>query len=144
MSNSALEAATDSVLPDGVWVFLVEDDEATRHSLEASFSSFNCQVRSFGTCEEFLAVAPELPRGCLFLDYYFEGLTGLGLLDRLREQGIVFPTVLFTGRFDGYLRSRAAAYPEVVAVLDKPLNGRAMMQALQFASKRLGDISPER
>src|SRR3954465_11052517 len=110
MRKSEGDSESGSVVPEGISVFIVEDDEATRHSLAASLAALDCEVQSFSTCEAFLAAASGVPPGCLLLDYYFENLMGLELLDRLRDIGVSFPTVLFTGRFDRYLRTRASAY----------------------------------
>jgi FixJ family two-component response regulator len=126
-------ATSYGFLPHGVTVFIVEDDDAARHSLAASLEALGCVVKTFASCESFLAHAKQARPGCLLLDYHFEGLSGLGLLDNLRDAGIFVPTVLFTGKFGAFLKRRATNYPEVVAVLDKPLDGRPLLDALRRA-----------
>jgi FixJ family two-component response regulator len=134
---SQLPAAPASVPQSQAAVFLVEDDEAARHSLTASLVALGFEVNSFASCEEFLAAAPHLGRGCLLLDYHFEGMSGLDLLENLRIAGSGVPTILISGRFGGFLRKRAVAIPNVVTVLDKPIKGRDLLEALQIAQSLL-------
>jgi two-component system response regulator FixJ len=118
-------------------VFLVENDEAARHSLVASLDALGFDVKSFESCEEYLANAVTLGKGCLALDYHFEGMSGLDLLNRLETAGSSIPTILISGRFGGFLRKRAIGIPNVVTVLDKPLKGRDLLEALRLAQSRL-------
>ena len=118
-------------------VFLVENDEAARHSLVASLDALGFDVKSFESCEEYLASADTLGKGCLLLDYHFNGMSGLDLLDRLDAAGFSVPTILISGRFGGFLRKRAPGIPNVVTVLDKPLKGRDLLEALRLAQLRL-------
>lgn len=115
-------------------VFIVEDDEAARHSMATSLDALGYSTKTFDSCEAFLAQVKQLGAGCLLLDYHFEGLSGIGLLDRLREAHLHIPTVMFTGRFGAFLKKRVNDYPEVVAILDKPLDGRALLDALKQAA----------
>lgn len=124
-------------MPEGCIVFIVEDDEPARHSLAESLKALGCSVRMFESCESFLAEVDRLGMGCLLLDYHFDGLSGLDLLDRLKERDIFVPTVLFTGRFGSFLKKRVTDYPEVVAVLEKPLDARPVVDALVRAHSLL-------
>ena len=135
ISQSAAESALSS--DSKFTVFLVEDDEAARHSLVASLGALGFEVVSFESCEEYLAAAAELAKGCLLLDYHFEGMNGLDLLRRLETAGASIPTILISGRFGGFLRKRATDMANVVTVLDKPLKGRDLLEALRLAQSRL-------
>ena len=121
----------------GFSIFLVENDEAARHSLAASLDALGFEVESFASCEEFLFHAGKLGRGCLLLDYHFDGMNGLDLLQRLESAGLSLPTILMSGRFGGLPRKRVIDIPNVVTVLDKPLKGRDLLEALHLAQLRL-------
>ena len=125
----------DAILPHGITVFIVEDDDAARHSLAASLEALGCSVRTFASCEAFFAQVEQVGPGCLLLDYHFEGISGLELLELLGGAGISIPTVLFTGRFGALLRHRAVEFPSIVAILDKPLEGRQVLTALYRACR---------
>ena len=114
-------------------VLIVEDDEAMRHSTTALLEMLGYEVITFATCEEFLDHVEGVENSCLLLDYHFDGLSGLGLLETLGERGISIPTVLYTGRFNAALRRRAADRPEIVAVIEKPAGGHAIVDAVARA-----------
>jgi two-component system response regulator FixJ len=125
---------TNAQREQDVTVFLVEDDEAARHSLSASLDALGFRVRSFASCEAFLERPCKLARGCLLLDYHFDGMNGLDLVRRMINAGTPMPTILFSGRFGGVLRKMASKIPGVVAVLDKPLDGRDLLEALRLCA----------
>lgn len=114
-------------------VFIVEDDEAALHSAEVLLTSMGYAVRTFHSCEEFLADTEQAEGNYLLLDYRFDGITGLQLLDQLRGRGIFMPTIIFTGVFDASVKRRARLYDEVVAVLNKPVGLRSLRHALRNA-----------
>ena len=114
-------------------VVVIEDDDATRHSTTALLEMLGYGVRSFASCEAFLAEADSIGNACLLLDYHFDGLSGFALLDKLQEWGIFMPTVIYTGRFNAVLRRRAADRPEIVAIVEKPVGGRAIAEAIAKA-----------
>ena len=114
-------------------VVVIEDDEAARHSTTTLLEMLGYTVLPFASCEAFLAQADSMGHACLLLDYHFDGLSGFALLDKLQEWGIFMPTVIYTGRFNAVLRRRAADRPEIVAVVEKPVGGRAIAEAIAKA-----------
>ena len=74
---------TDGNFVIGAMVYLIEDDEGSRHSLESLFAAHGISTRSFESAERFLdihageAIAPE---GCIVSDLVLPGISGLELL----------------------------------------------------------------
>lgn len=119
---------------EGKTLFVVEDDEAARESAAALLETMGYRVSTFASAEEFLDYVTLETKGFLLLDYRFEGMSGLDLIDSLRQRLIFVPVILFTGLFDSSVRRRARAYEEIVEVLDKPLNLDCLQRALDQAA----------
>jgi len=66
-------------------VFVVDDDDALRDSLEALLESAGMSVRSYASAPEFLEDYDPREAGCLALDNRMPGMSGIDLLQRLRD-----------------------------------------------------------
>ncbi|MGQ0741086.1 MAG: response regulator transcription factor [Alphaproteobacteria bacterium] len=118
-------------------VFVVDDDAAVRDSMSLLLESYGLIVRAFTSAKEFLREQPELANGCLLLDLHMPQMSGLELLDRLRDRGATIPVIAMTGRYDAALGARvrdAGARDillkpiddaELIATIDRALNGAA-------------------
>lgn len=89
-------------------VYLVDDDDGMRQSLDFLLRSAGFQVESFASGDELLAVKDWAHPSCLILDLRLEEMSGLELRDQLRARGCSLPTIMISGR---------AEIPEVVAAL---------------------------
>lgn len=102
---------------------LVDDDPAVLGSLTFAFETEGFSVRAYPNAEALLAQAP--PNcACYVLDQRLPGLSGLDVLERLRQLGEHAPAVLITTHPSAETRSRAlAAGAEIV---EKPLLGETL------------------
>jgi FixJ family two-component response regulator len=66
---------------------------------------------------------------------WLPGMTGVDLLEHLVETGSTLPAVIITGRDDLQIRMRAMQ-ARAAAYVRKPLDGQALLQALQEALDR--------
>lgn len=80
-------------------VFVVDDDEAVRESLEVLLRAAGHAVDSFSSADAFLAVYRDAP-GCLVLDIRMPGMSGLELQARLNERRAILPVIFITGHGD--------------------------------------------
>lgn len=81
-------------------VFVVDDDEAVRDSLQMLLESDGLAVEAFASGAEFLKA--DLPRrgGCVVLDVRLGDMNGLDLQQKLATLRIVLPVILITGHGD--------------------------------------------
>jgi FixJ family two-component response regulator len=109
-------------------VLLVDDDEAVRRGLEFTLDLAGYRVATFCTGEALLA--HDLPPGpvCLVLDERLPGLSGLDTLRAVHERRPETPALLITTHPPAALR-RAAATASV-PILEKPLNGDDLVEAI--------------
>ena len=81
-------------------VYVVDDDEAVRDSLQWLLEGKDYRVRCFDSAETFLARYDPREIACLIVDIRMGGMTGLELQDRLIERKSPLPIVFITGHGD--------------------------------------------
>lgn len=81
-------------------VFIVDDDVSVREGLTGLVESLGLPVRTFASAQDFLAHATEETAGCVVLDIYMPGMTGLDLQRELKTRNIDVPIIFLTGRGD--------------------------------------------
>ncbi len=81
-------------------VYVVDDDEAVRDSLQWLLEGKDYRVRCFESAESFLGRYDPREVACLIADIRMGGMTGLELQDRLMERKSPLPIVFITGHGD--------------------------------------------
>jgi FixJ family two-component response regulator len=81
-------------------VYIVEDDEALRSLVRALAQSIGVAARAFPSAQKFLEHYDPRQPGCLVLDIFMPGMSGLELQDELNRRGAVIPVVFITGHGD--------------------------------------------
>jgi two-component system, LuxR family, response regulator FixJ len=117
-------------------VVVVDDDIAVRNSLKFSLEIDGYAVQAYAGASEPLDKADLAGRGCLVIDYNLPGTDGLTVLARLRARGVLMPAILITSHPSPGLRARAAAAG--VPIVEKPLLGNALLDAVHDAFARSG------
>lgn len=81
-------------------VYVVDDDEAVRDSLQWLLEGKDYRVRCFESAEAFLARYDPREVACLIADIRMHGMSGLELQDKLLERKSPVPIVFITGHGD--------------------------------------------
>jgi two-component system, LuxR family, response regulator FixJ len=113
-------------------VFIVDDDEAVRESLQLLLESAGHRVRSFASGGEFLTAMPSSEDGCLIIDVRMPGISGLDVQERLRVDRITLPVIVITGHGDVPLAVRAMK-AGAVDFVEKPFTEEAILAAVERA-----------
>lgn len=126
-------------------VCIVDDDEAVRDSLYVLLLTRGLGVRTFASAAEFLAEQKSPDCHCLLLDMHMPEMTGLALLQALRQRGNTAPAIVVTGGGDQALAEqveRAGA----LGLLRKPVSENELFDWIDraIAAARQGrcDSSP--
>ena len=113
-------------------VLIVDDDVSVREGLAELVESLGLPVRVFASAQDFLAHIDEDAVGCLVLDVYMPGMTGLELQQELARRGQSIPTVFITAKRDATMR-RHLIEQGAVECLFKPFSDAALQEALDLA-----------
>ena len=89
-----------SLIPKKGTVYVVDDDEAVRDSLQWLLEGKDYRVRCFDSGETFLGRYDPKEVACVLVDIRMAGMTGLELQDRLIERNSPLPIVFITGHCD--------------------------------------------
>ncbi|MCG8511625.1 MAG: response regulator transcription factor [Rhodospirillales bacterium] len=113
-------------------VYIVDDDDAVRHSLEWLLGSGNFKIRTFSSADDFLStIAPNQP-GCLVVDVRMPGMSGLELQRELSARKIDIPVIVITGHSDRQMAQRALS-AGAMEFLEKPLDDERLLDLVQKA-----------
>lgn len=113
-------------------IFIVDDDEETRLSLEYLVKSIGLHAELFGCAEAFLdSLYLEHP-GCLVTDIRMPGMGGLRLLERMFSQGTHLPIIICTGHANVTVAVESF-HGGAFYLLEKPLAHQKFLHCIQDA-----------
>ena len=116
-------------------VYVIDDEEAMRDSLEFLLGSADFDVALFESAEVFLNSIANLEFGCVVSDVRMPGIDGIELLRRMKAQQCRFPTVIMTGHGDVPLAVEAMKLG-AVDFLEKPFDDELMIAMIDAGLKR--------
>lgn len=113
-------------------VFVVDDDDAMRNSLEWLIETEGHRVETFGSAQAFLDAYYPGRSGCLLLDVRMPGMSGLELQEHLRQQQIRIPVVIITGHGDVPMAVKAMK-AGALDFIEKPFDDDTLLATIQRA-----------
>lgn len=116
-------------------IYVVDDDEAMRHSLAFLLSSLGRSVETYPSAEAFLASWTSGHPGCLVLDVRMPGLSGLDLQAVLNDRGAALGIVFISGHGDIPMAVRAMR-AGAIDFLEKPFNDQVLLDHVTVALRR--------
>jgi len=118
-------------------IYIVDDDTPVRQALSRLLRSYGFDVFAFASAQDFIASVSPKSQGCLILDVRIPGMNGLELQEKLRSSGWELPIVFITAYDEPKDREKALANG-AVAFLQKPLNDKVLLEAVQSALDNYG------
>ena len=116
-------------------VYLIDDDESVRKSLERLLRISEYRVETFSSADEFLETCSMAEYGCVVLDLRMPGLSGERLQDRLLTMEEALPIVVITGHGDLQIMANMMK-KGAVAFLTKPFDDHELLDAIEAALER--------
>ncbi len=114
--------------PDQI-IYVVDDDEAVRESLQWLLESVSLPVRTFASAQEFLDAYDPDCGGCVVLDVRMPGMSGLEVQKRLAEIEHSLPVIIITGHGDVPMAVRALK-AGAVDFIEKPFNDQTLLERI--------------
>lgn len=121
--------ASDSI------VYVIDDDDGARHSLEFLIDCAGLKARGFSSADAFLVAAPPLGHACIVTDVRMPGISGLELAQTLHTRGCAVPVIVITGHADVPMAIQAMK-AGVADFIEKPFDDGAILNAVRAAIAR--------
>lgn len=133
------ESSGEDVVPDPagspMLVHVIDDDASIREAVRAVLEAEGSTVRDYGRCEQFLEAYAGETEGCLLVDAYLPGMSGLDLLEEMGRRGHPMPTIVMTGSSDVRM-AVSAMKMGATDFLEKPVTGPALVACVRAALSR--------
>ncbi len=102
-------------------VYVVDDDASIRELLSWLMKSNGLAVATFANAQHFLRTYRSDAPGCLFVDLYMPGMSGLELQHYLIEHDILMPVIFLSARAD-VAKAVAAVKHGAIDFIEKPFD----------------------
>ena len=116
-------------------VFVVDDDDAVRKTLQLLMQSVSLKVETYPSAEEFLAAYTPERAGCLVLDVRMRGMSGPTLQEHLNKQGAQIPIIIITGHGDVPMAVEAMR-KGALDFIEKPFREQVLLERVRSALAR--------
>ena len=113
-------------------VFVVDDDQAMRSSLQWLIESMGMRVETYASAQAFLDAYYPGRAGCLLLDVRMPGMSGLELQAYLAKREHRIPVIIITGHGDVSMAVKAMKNG-AVDFIEKPFDDEALIVSIRNA-----------
>jgi two-component system, LuxR family, response regulator FixJ len=118
-------------------VYVIDDDDAMRESLDFLLSSAAYDVTLFDSALSFLDALSAIDFGCVVSDVRMPGLDGIELLKRMKASGSLLPIIIMTGHGDIPLAVEAMKLG-AVDFLEKPFEDDRLIGMIETSLTQAG------
>ena len=122
-------------MPTNGKVYVIDDDDAMRDSLNFLLDSSGFDVVLFENAQSFLDALPKLALGCVVSDVRMPGIDGIELLKRMKALHSPFPVIIMTGHGDVPLAVEAMKLG-AVDFLEKPFEDDRLITMIETAIRQ--------
>ena len=121
-------------------IFVVDDDSHMREAIRSVLEEDGRIVEDYATCEAFLEAYRPGREACLLIDAYLPGMSGLELLQRLRDAGHRLPAIMITGNSDVPMAVQAMK-AGASDFIEKPIGRGELLASVERALEQSRDSS---
>ena len=129
-------------------VLILEDDEATRHSLMQLLQDTNITVDGSGTGAEALRLVTENTYHCIVLDIGLPDMSGYDVIEKLQEmksQKSIPPVIIYTGQdVNEHDILQLEESPQSVILKDVHSEERLLDEVTLFLHQMVGSLDPKK
>jgi two-component system CheB/CheR fusion protein len=113
-------------------IFVVDDNPQVRDGLRSVLEDDGRTVRDYATSEAFLEAFDPAHEGCLLVDAYLPGMSGVALLQRLQADGHQVPAIMITGHSDVSIAVQAMK-AGALDFIEKPVGAEDLLACVDLA-----------
>ncbi len=137
-SVSKPDAQAETEMPRDTIMFVVDDDAAVRDAIAGVLEDDGYAVHQFDSCEAFLKCGPNGTNGCLLVDAYLPGMSGIELLQQIQHSGHTMPAIMMTGNSDVPMAVQAMK-AGAVDFMEKPIGREDLLACIARAVEHSRD-----
>jgi FixJ family two-component response regulator len=116
-------------------IFLIDDDEEIRQSISLLLKSAGYELETFPSTDQFLEKEIYNGAGCILLDVFLEGKTGLDLQSEIETKFECLPIIFISGQ-GNIPMSVEAMKKGALNFLQKPIDEKELFKAIEEAFER--------
>jgi two-component system response regulator FixJ len=121
-------------------IYVIDDDEAVRQSIEFLLKTVGISVHGFDSANAFFEVLPGIEHGCVVTDVRMPEITGIDVLREVSEKKPDLPVIIITGHGDVPLAVEAMKLG-AVDFLEKPFDDDLLIESVRAALSRDADTA---
>jgi two-component system, LuxR family, response regulator FixJ len=121
-------------------IYVIDDDDAVRQSIEFSMKTVGITVRGFESGQAFFEALPQIDNGCVVTDVRMPEVTGIDVLRKVHETKPDLPVIVITGHGDVPLAVEAMKLG-AVDFLEKPFDDDLLIESVRAALSRDADTA---
>lgn len=125
-------------MPHDQIIYIIDDDDAVRQSLQFMLKAAGITARTFESAKAFMEMLPQITSGCIVTDVRMPEVTGIDLLRHVMKTNPDLPVIVITGHGDISLAVDAMKIG-AVDFLEKPFDGQQLLTAVRSALSREAD-----
>ena len=120
-------------------VFIIDDDKEIRESISLLLKSAGYKTESFPGTEQFLETKNHNGTGCILLDVFLGGKTGLELQEEIETKFECLPIIFISGQ-GNIPMSVEAMKKGALNFLQKPIDEKDLLNAIEEALDRSNEL----
>jgi len=124
--------------PQAQTIFVVDDDSAVREAMRDLLREDGRTVEIYTSSEAFLEAYRPGREGCLLIDARMPGMSGLDLLQRLKNEGTRLPAIMITGQGDVPMAVEAMK-AGAADFIEKPVRRDELFASIDRALEQIRD-----
>ena len=121
-------------------IYVIDDDEAVRQSIEFLLKTVGITVRGFDSAKAFFEVLPQIEHGCVVTDVRMPEITGIDVLREVNKIKPGLPVIVITGHGDVPLAVEAMKLG-AADFLEKPFDDDLLIESVRSALNREADAA---
>lgn len=126
-------------MDEALAIYVVDDDEDLRNStVELLQMRTEYEVTAFADGLSWLEAEADLPPGCVLLDYSMPYMSGIAVLDEMRNRGSAHQVIMITGEGNVAVAVQAM-HAGANDFIEKPVAFTMLEMAIRLAAQRLNN-----